>query len=113
VTVGFWHEYSRILQRNSLYTLRPNHNGDCYTIYNFPTLDLILNNCRHSKVRFFLVRTYTKNPSNSHSSVSRQLLLLRETLRVACFPVGVQVGEPQGRTGFSVSGVVRSFITRA
>ncbi|MEH2402718.1 hypothetical protein, partial [Nostoc sp.] len=28
--VGFWHEYSRILQRNSLYTLRPNHNGDCY-----------------------------------------------------------------------------------
>ncbi|MEH2405387.1 PAS domain S-box protein, partial [Nostoc sp.] len=30
VTVGFWHEYSRILQRNSLYTLRPNHNGDCY-----------------------------------------------------------------------------------
>ncbi|MEH2404020.1 MAG: hypothetical protein V7K19_12475, partial [Nostoc sp.] len=31
VTIGFWHEYSRILQRNSLYTLRPNHNGDCYT----------------------------------------------------------------------------------
>ncbi|MEH2403239.1 hormogonium polysaccharide biosynthesis protein HpsA, partial [Nostoc sp.] len=30
VTIGFWHEYSRILQRNSLYTLRPNHNGDCY-----------------------------------------------------------------------------------
>ena len=37
--------------------------------------------------------------------MSRQLLQ-GETLRVACFPVGVQVGEPQGRTGFSVSGVV-------
>ncbi|MEH2405185.1 hypothetical protein, partial [Nostoc sp.] len=41
VTVGFWHEYSRILQRNSLYTLRPNHNGDCYTIHIF-TVDYLL-----------------------------------------------------------------------
>ncbi|MEH2406390.1 ACR3 family arsenite efflux transporter, partial [Nostoc sp.] len=37
VTVGFWHEYSRILQRNSLYTLRPNHNGDCYIfLHSYP-----------------------------------------------------------------------------
>jgi hypothetical protein len=49
-----------------------------------------------------LVTTPNSHLFLSVYSASRQLLLLSETLRVACFPAGVQVGEPQGRTGFSV-----------
>ncbi|MEH2405437.1 hypothetical protein, partial [Nostoc sp.] len=59
VTVGFWHEYSRILQRNSLYTLRPNHNGDCYNtpglrmVKFFFSINVFSFNCVSLEIEFY------------------------------------------------------------
>jgi hypothetical protein len=53
------------------------------------------------------IKKYPKTDAKTLSipplSVLRQLLPCGNAKSVACFPVGVQIGEPAQRTGFSVS----------